>query len=163
MRVSINIAERVTEVVAWRYSVKILPSNGVLLLVKFCEVFQELLCYRPYLNGQLFSNTFANTFSMVSTMVVWLFGLFRICFSFVCLSVLLFLHISLSYFFVGFFGIVLWRVFEIHVKPCMCSTLLHSRHASLHKEWSFPLRVSLVSVTKSPVSCGFGHIYWRNL
>ena len=33
---------------------------------------------------------------------------------------------------------------------------------SLHKEWSFPLRISSVNVTKSAVSCGFGHIYWSN-
>ena len=26
---------------------------------------------------------------------------------------------------------------------------------SLHKKWSFPLRIS-------SVSCGFGHLYWRN-
>ena len=26
---------------------------------------------------------------------------------------------------------------------------------------SFPLRNSLVNVTKSAVSCGFGHVYWR--
>ena len=128
MRVSINIAERFTEVVAWRYSVKILPweiykfSNGVLLLVKFCEVFQELLFYRPYLNSQLFSNTFANTFSMVSTMVVWLFGLFRICFSFVCLSVLLFLHISLL-----FFCLLFWNSFVTSVwDSCKASYVFHT-------------------------------------
>ena len=28
------------------------------------------------------------------------------------------------------------------------------------KKWSFPLRISSVNVTKSTVSCGFGHIYW---
>ena len=28
--------------------------------------------------------------------------------------------------------------------------------ASLHKKWSFPLRISSVNVTKSAVSCGFG-------
>ena len=33
---------------------------------------------------------------------------------------------------------------------------------SLHKKWSFPLRISSVNVTKSAASCGFGHIYWRN-
>ena len=33
----------------------------------------------------------------------------------------------------------------------------------LHKEWSFPLRVSSVNVTRSTVSCGFNHINWRNL
>ena len=32
----------------------------------------------------------------------------------------------------------------------------------LRKKWSFPLRNSSVNVTKSAVSCGFGHIYWRN-
>ena len=32
---------------------------------------------------------------------------------------------------------------------------------SLHKKWSFSLRVSSVNVTKSPVSYGFGHIYWK--
>ena len=30
------------------------------------------------------------------------------------------------------------------------------------KKWSFPLRISSVNVTKTAVSCGFGHIYWRN-
>ena len=33
---------------------------------------------------------------------------------------------------------------------------------SLHKKWNFPLAISSVNVTKSAVSCGFGHIYWRN-
>ena len=33
---------------------------------------------------------------------------------------------------------------------------------TLHKKWHFPLRISSVNVTKSAVSCGFGHIYWRN-
>ena len=32
---------------------------------------------------------------------------------------------------------------------------------SLHKKWSFPLKISSVNVTKSAVFCGFGHIYWR--
>ena len=34
----------------------------------------------------------------------------------------------------------------------------------LHKKWTFPLRISLVNVTKSTVSWNprFGHIYWRN-
>ena len=31
--------------------------------------------------------------------------------------------------------------------------------AALHKKGSFPLRISLVNVTKSSVSSGFGHIY----
>ena len=33
---------------------------------------------------------------------------------------------------------------------------------SLHKKISFPLRISFVNVTKSAVSCEFGHIYRRN-
>ena len=33
---------------------------------------------------------------------------------------------------------------------------------ALHKKWSFPLRISWVNAIKSTVSCGFGHIYWRN-
>ena len=30
---------------------------------------------------------------------------------------------------------------------------------SLHKKWSFPLRISSANVTKSAVYFGFGHIY----
>ena len=33
---------------------------------------------------------------------------------------------------------------------------------SLHKKWNFPLRISSVNMTKSVVSCGVRHIYWRN-
>ena len=33
---------------------------------------------------------------------------------------------------------------------------------SLHKIRGFPLRISSVNVTKSAVSCGFGHICWGN-
>ena len=36
------------------------------------------------------------------------------------------------------------------------------RTHSLYKKWSFPLKTSLANVTKSAVSCGFGHNYWRN-
>ena len=38
------------------------------------------------------------------------------------------------------------------------STLLWAK--TLHKRWSFPLRISSVNVTS--VSSGFRHIYWRN-
>ena len=31
-----------------------------------------------------------------------------------------------------------------------------------HKEGSFPLKISPINMTKTAVSCGFGHIYWRN-
>ena len=30
------------------------------------------------------------------------------------------------------------------------------------KKWSFPLRIYSVNKNKSAVSCGSGHIYWRN-
>ena len=30
------------------------------------------------------------------------------------------------------------------------------------QKMKFPFRISSVNVTKSAVSCGFGHIYWRN-
>ena len=34
--------------------------------------------------------------------------------------------------------------------------------SSLHKKWSFPLKIfSLLNVTESAASCGFVHIYWR--
>ena len=33
---------------------------------------------------------------------------------------------------------------------------------TLHKKWSFPLRISSVNVTRSAGNGGFGHIYWRN-
>ena len=34
---------------------------------------------------------------------------------------------------------------------------------ALHKKWGFALWISSVNETKSADSCGFGHIYWRNL
>ena len=40
--------------------------------------------------------------------------------------------------------------------------IYHLRSDSLHKKWSFPVRISSVYVTKPAVSCVFGHIYWRN-
>ena len=33
---------------------------------------------------------------------------------------------------------------------------------SLHKKWSFPLRISSVNVPKSAENCRFVHNYWRN-
>ena len=31
------------------------------------------------------------------------------------------------------------------------------------QKMDFPIRISLVNVTKSAILYGFGHIYWRNL
>ena len=37
------------------------------------------------------------------------------------------------------------------------------KHKSrLHKKWGFPLRIGLVNVITSAVSCESGHIYWRS-
>ena len=36
------------------------------------------------------------------------------------------------------------------------------RNLTLHKKWSFPLRISSANVTKSAGNCGFCHNYWRN-
>ena len=33
---------------------------------------------------------------------------------------------------------------------------------TLHKKWNFPLRISLVNMTKSTDFCAFGHINWKN-
>ena len=33
---------------------------------------------------------------------------------------------------------------------------------TVYKKWSFLLRIFSINVTKSAVSSGFGHIYWRN-
>ena len=41
---------------------------------------------------------------------------------------------------------------------CICKQYLQT----LHKNQSFPLRLSSLNVTKSAVSCGFGHSYWGN-
>ena len=46
--------------------------------------------------------------------------------------------------------------------PVNDHNLLSGRNITLHKKWSFPLRISSVNVTKFAVSCRFGHIYWRN-
>ena len=51
-----------------------------------------------------------------------------------------------------------FKKFSWHVSNNLASNL----NLSLHKIWSFPLRISSVNVTKSAFSCGFGHIYWRN-
>ena len=48
--------------------------------------------------------------------------------------------------------------FKGHFKETVKLNLEHT----LHKKWSFPLRISSVKVTISAVSCRFGHIYWRN-
>ena len=55
--------------------------------------------------------------------------------------------------------ICLW---SIETDPSFCKSSSNEKHLPLHKKRSFPLRISSVNVTKSAVSCKFGHIYWRN-
>ena len=52
---------------------------------------------------------------------------------------------------------------SLTAKTCGCQTIPFSidYDQTLHKKWSFPLRIFLVNVTKLAVSCRFGHIYWR--
>ena len=45
---------------------------------------------------------------------------------------------------------------------CQISVMKLYCENTLHKNWSFPLRILSVNVTKSAGNCGFGHIYWRN-
>ena len=44
---------------------------------------------------------------------------------------------------------------------CMRHLSLEGK-TTLHKKCNFLWKISSVIVTKSAVSCGFGHIYWRN-
>ena len=55
---------------------------------------------------------------------------------------------------------ILNKTIELYVKDLADTTW--SIIISVHKKWSFPLRIFCVNVTKSTVSCGFGHIYWKN-
>ena len=43
-----------------------------------------------------------------------------------------------------------------------CNFIWKTTTHTLHKIWSFPLRIYSVNVTKPSISCGSCHIYWRN-
>ena len=65
------------------------------------------------------------------------------------------------------FDFLLWTSLIIFLKFCknfFWNILLKWSilDITMHKKWSFPLRISSVNVTKSAVSCRFGHIYCRN-
>ena len=49
-----------------------------------------------------------------------------------------------------------------HIFFDIVAAIILIRACFLHKKWSFPLKIFSVNVTKSAVSCGFCHIYWRN-
>ena len=49
---------------------------------------------------------------------------------------------------------------DAHISIWPMQTLMKTQmHMTLHKKWSFPLRISSLNVTKFAISCGFGHIY----
>ena len=62
----------------------------------------------------------------------------------------------------------LWHRGVVVITTQRYSTKLNSESnptrgvSTVHKKWSCSLRISSVNVTNSAVSCGFGHIYWRN-
>ena len=71
-----------------------------------------------------------------------------------------------------FLGVILYTLlhgrqpFNIDSKSIVNDIVAGKYEVTLHiyteKKWSFPLRISSVNVTKSAVSCGFGHIHWSN-
>ena len=59
------------------------------------------------------------------------------------------------------------KCFAVNYANCFWTAILPNTHKqifllTLHKKWSFWLRVSSVNVTKSAEICGFGRIYWNN-
>ena len=48
-------------------------------------------------------------------------------------------------------------------RRCCFASLSDQLPEHCTKIWHFLLSISSVNVTKSAVSCGFGHTYWRNL
>ena len=57
-----------------------------------------------------------------------------------------------------FYRLALSIMLEISFSFQMCIMNL----SSTAQDMNFPLRISPVNMTESAVSCGFGHIYWRN-
>ena len=53
-----------------------------------------------------------------------------------------------------------WKL--LFIEHCHDETIAKlPERCTLHKKWSFQLRISSVNVTKSTISCGFDHIYWK--
>ena len=61
------------------------------------------------------------------------------------------------------FNLIFLSLIKLRVCIALLKKLCYCSYGSLHKKWSFPLRVSSVNVTKFAGNCRFGHIYWRNL
>ena len=53
-------------------------------------------------------------------------------------------------------------IYQDSVKDCVWKILNACKKTSLHKKWSFLLRISSVNVSKSTGNCGFGLIFGRN-
>ena len=62
--------------------------------------------------------------------------------------------------FFGKFGVLCFLVISVWLFILLLP--LEVGQSSLHKKWSFPLKVSSVNVTKSTGNCGLAGIYWRN-
>ena len=92
----------------------------------------------------LFSKKAGETFSPFPSLVACLWNLKRV-WGF-CQG------LSLEY-------ILLLQMIILTFQQAFHKYLFYSLSVSLHKELSFPLRVSSLNVTKSGVSCRFGHIY----
>ena len=56
----------------------------------------------------------------------------------------------------------LWKTDQPITSQCYISVPPCGFWITTHKKWSFPWRISSENVTRSAVSCGFGHIYWKN-
>ena len=90
-------------------------------------------------------------------------SLFRSC---LCATNIVFIEIFSSFFRVIFKDIIFSRL----MLSCVVLPLLVKRdfiafqNYLTAQRWSFPLRISSANLTKSAsvVSCGFGHICWRN-
>ena len=102
----------------------------------------------------LYSPAFTSAFIISSTKLFFIYTRSIWNFFEICLF-LFFFFLFLCYFFIQILFIRISRLKKYW-------KLRISYESSLQKIWSFPLRISSVTVTKSAVSCRFGHIYWRN-
>ena len=48
------------------------------------------------------------------------------------------------------------------LRQFLVKEMISSQRHSLHRKWSFPLRIFSVNVTKSAGNYGFAHIHWKN-
>ena len=56
----------------------------------------------------------------------------------------------------------IWAVNLLHALQLLAPLTHKAQWVTLHKKWSFSLRVFSVNASKSTGNCRFGRIYWRN-